>query len=166
MSFDFNAKTIALVGNGPISEAGFYIDACDEVIRCNDYDLDPEHRGVKVTQHAVNATAWHFVRDDDSDIIGCVPRDRIARVPHEWLTDPRVMWMSADFIDELTKRLRLRPSIGCMLLHWIDKFVPNATIRLAGFSWSNEGMSPVHDLTDERRLYDENMRLRKKVILL
>jgi hypothetical protein len=157
----FDGQTVALVGNGPASRAYDAVDACDAVIRCNLYRLGHD-TGWVTTHHAMNAA--ELARETPAGVkrIACVPSDRLRHVPGD--CQHVDVWLPRDWLRRLDERMTARPSVGCMLTHWLLECCNPARVVMVGFSWCNHSVAKVHDLEEERRMFDAADT--RKVVLL
>jgi len=146
----FKDKTVALVGNGPVNRRdGRIIDACNVVIRCNFY-VTSKSRGNRVTHHALNPVTMisrrcRVTRCKKCLTIACVRSDRMSFVGGVKAD----IWLPQDWLEDFASRIKVRPTIGCMLTHWLLEECDPYYIVMAGFSWSSKGMHKCHNLEEE-----------------
>jgi len=149
----FKGKTVALVGNGPVTRRdGRVVDSCDVVIRCNYYKVNSS-RGWRTTHHALNASTLGDVRcairGKDALRIACVTLDKSHMSP-DGKAD---IWLPQDWLESFTHRMKPRPTIGCMLTHWLLERCDPYYVVMTGFSWSSKGVRGQHNLEEEHVLF-------------
>jgi hypothetical protein len=145
-----DAKTIAVVGNGPSdlgADRGAEIDACDLVIRFNDYSTDPAFRPAYGSKVDVWCHSFKYENIWRRDALK--PRHTLlAGLSLYWRTpngrDGLVAQAEAGHTCEdtdarlyysLTSKLGRPPSSGTVVLHWIaDHLGSLDNVLTAGFS--------------------------------